>query len=66
MRDSIVSDNGLSPIRRQAIILINAGLLSIGSLESNLHEILIKIQNISIHLKLSSAKRQLFCPGGED
>ena len=28
----IASDNGLSPIRRQAIILTNAGLLSIGPL----------------------------------
>ena len=40
---SIGSDNGLSPIRRQAIIWTNAGLLSIGPLETNFSEILIKI-----------------------
>ena len=43
-RVSIGSDNGLSPTRRQAIILTNAGLLSIGSLETNFSEFLIKIQ----------------------
>ena len=32
------SDNGLSPIRRQAIFLTNAGLLSIGPLGTNLSE----------------------------
>ena len=42
---SIGSDNGLPPIRRQAIIWTNAGLLSIGPLGINLSEILIKIQN---------------------
>ena len=41
---SICSDNGLSPIRRQAIILTNAGLLPIGSLGTNFSEFLIKIQ----------------------
>ena len=40
---SIGSDNGLSPIRRQAISLNNAGLLSIGPLGTNFGEILIKI-----------------------
>ena len=30
------SDNGLSPVRRQAIIWTNAGLLSIGTLGTNL------------------------------
>ena len=34
-RVSIGSDNGLSPIRRQAIIWSNGGLLSIGSLGAN-------------------------------
>ena len=38
----IDSDNGLSPVRRQAIIQTNAGLLSIGTL-GNFIEILIKI-----------------------
>ena len=37
------SDNGLSPGRRQAIIWTNAGILSIGSLGTNLSEILIEI-----------------------
>ena len=39
------SDKGLSSGRRQAIIYSNAGLLLIGSLGSNLSELLIKIQN---------------------
>ena len=45
-RVSIGSDNGLSPIRRQAIIKTIAGLLSIGPLGTNFSESLIKIQNI--------------------
>ena len=67
-RVSIGSDNGLSPIRRQAIILTNAGLLSIGPLGINFSEISIKIRSFSfmkMHLKLSSAKRRPFCPGGD-
>ena len=43
----IASDNGLSPIRRQAIILNNAGLLLIGSLGAIFSEILIKIHQLS-------------------
>ena len=39
----IGSDNGLLPGQRQAIILTNAGILSIGSLGTNLSENLIKI-----------------------
>ena len=42
-RVSIGSDNGLSPIRRQAIIQTNAGLLSIGPLGTNFSEISTKI-----------------------
>ena len=38
---SIGSDNGLSPIQRQAIIWTNAGLLSIGHLGTIFSEILI-------------------------
>ena len=63
------SDNGLSPIRHQAIIWTNAGLLSIGPLGTNFSEILIKIQNFSftkMHVKRSSAKWQPFCPWGEE
>ena len=40
-RVSIGLDNGLSLIRRQAIIRTNAGLLSIGPLGTNFSEILI-------------------------
>ena len=48
---SIGSDNGLSPIRRQGVILTSAGLLSIGSLGSNLSE----FSNFSIsHQRFSS------------
>ena len=43
----IGSDNGLAPIRRQAIISTNAGLLSIGPFGTNFSEILITIQNFS-------------------
>ena len=39
----IVSDNDLSPGRRQAIIWINVGILLIGSLGTNFSEILIEI-----------------------
>ena len=66
---SIGSGNGFSPIRRQAIIWTNAGLFSIGPLGTNCSEILIKIQNFSfmtMHLKISSAKWQPFCPRGDE
>ena len=66
---SIGSDNGFSPVRRQAIIWTNAGLLSIGPLGTNFSEILIKIQNFPItkmHLEISSAKRRPFCSGGDE
>ena len=62
----IVSDNGLSPVRRQAIIWTNAGILLIGPLGTSFSEILIGIQTFSfkkLHLKTSSAKRRLFCLG---
>ena len=39
----IGSDNGLSPVRRQAITWTNAGLLSIGPLGTNFSENLINI-----------------------
>ena len=63
---NIGSDNGLSPVRRQAIIWTNAGILSIGPLGTNVSEILIGIQTFSfkkLHLKTSSAKWRLFCLG---
>ena len=62
----IVSDNGLSPGRRQAIIWNNAGILLIGTLGTNFNEILIEILTFSfkkMRLKVSSAKRQPLCRG---
>ena len=62
----IVSDNGLSPGRRQTIIWTNTGILSIGPLGTNFNEILIEIQIFSskkTHLKMSPGKRRLFCLG---
>ena len=62
----IVSDNGLSPGRHQAIIWTNAGILLIGPLGTNFSEILIGIQTFSfmkMHLKMSSAKWRQFCLG---
>ena len=68
-RVSIGSDNGLSPIRRQAIIWTNAGILSIGPLWTNFSEIRIEIHNFSfmrMHLKISSVKWRPFCPGEDE
>ena len=62
----IGSDNGLSPGRRQVIILTTAGLLLIGPLGTNANEILIEIHAFSLkemHLKMSSGKRRPFCLG---
>ena len=66
-RVSIGLYNGLSPIRCQAIILTNSGLLSIAALGTISSEILIKIQNFSfkkINWKMLSAKWKTFCPWG--
>ena len=52
---------------RRIRIWTSAGLLSIEPLGTNIIVILIKIQNFSftkMHLKISSAKWQPFCPGG--
>ena len=60
---SIVSDNGLSPSRRQAIIWTNAGILLIGPLGTNFSENLFRIQIFSfkkMHLKMSSGKCRPF------
>ena len=59
----ICSDNGLSPGRRQAMILTNVGILLMRPLGINLSEILIKINTFSfkkMHSKTSSAKWSLF------
>ena len=53
------SDNGLSPGRRQAIILTNAGILLTGPLATKLSEILFQIRMFSfkkMHLKMSPGK----------
>ena len=42
------SDNGLSPIRRQAIISTNAGQLAIGPLRTIFDELSIKLKTFSI------------------
>ena len=58
--------NGLSPIRRQAIIYTDAVLLSIGPSGTKYREILVKIQNFSFtktHLKISFMKWRPFYPG---
>ena len=62
----IGSDSGLSPIRRQSIIWINAGILLIGTLGTNFSEILIQIHpfsNKKMHLKMSYGKWRPFCLG---
>ena len=62
---TIGSDNGLSPGRRQAIILTNAGILLNGPLWTNFSEILIEISTFSfkkMRLKVSSAKWRPCCP----
>ena len=64
--DSIVADNGLSPIPRQAIIWTNVGISLIGSLRTKSSEILIEILRVSfrkMRLKGSSAKWRPFCLG---
>ena len=56
---NIVSDNGLSPGRSQAIIWTNAGILLIGPLGTIFSENLVKISTfpfMKTRLKVSSAK----------
>ena len=63
---SIVSDNGLSPRRRQAIIWTNARILLIGPLGTNSSEIIIGNWLFwfkNMRLKMSSGKWRPFCPG---
>ena len=58
--------NGLSPGRRQAIILTNAGILLIGPLGTNLSEILSEIETFSfmkMPLKMLSGKWWPSCLG---
>ena len=63
---SIGSDNGLSPVRRQAIIRTNAGILLIRPLGTNFSEFLVEFLIFSfkkMRLKVSSAKKRPFCLG---
>ena len=63
---TIVSDNGLSPGRHQAIIWINAGILLIGPLGTKFSEIVNVIHTFSLkkmHLIISSGKWRSFCLG---
>ena len=61
----IGSDDGLSPVRCQAIIWTNDGVLLIKPLGTNYSEILIEMQTLSckkMHLKMSSGKCPPFYP----
>ena len=63
---TIVSDNGLSPDRRQAIIWNNDGKLLFGPMGRNFREILIESYTFSfkkMHLKMSSGKWRSSCLG---
>ena len=65
-RVRIGSDDGLSPIWHQAIILSRVGLLSNGHVRTKFSEIVIKIENYSftkMHLNILSVKWRPFCPG---
>ena len=58
-------DNGLSPVRRQAFIWINAGIYLIRPLGTNFNDIWIKVQIFSltkIDMEMS-AQCRLFCLG---
>ena len=62
----IGSDNGLAPVRRQAIIWTNDGILLIEHLGTYFSQILIGIQIFSftkMRLKMSSGKWRSFCLG---
>ena len=67
-RVGIGSDNGLSPIRRQAIIYTNAVVLSIGPLRTISSDFLLKIHFsfTKIHVKISFAKWRLSYSGWEE
>ena len=58
----IVSGNGLSPRRRQSIIITSVGILLIRNFIANVSEILSEIHT-SMFLKMSSAKWRQFGPG---
>ena len=62
----IGSDNGLLPVRREAIIWTNAGILLIWPSWTNFNEMLIEIHAFSfkkMHLTMTSGKGRPFCLG---
>ena len=59
----IVSDNGLSPGRRQAIVWTNVAILLIEPLGTNFSEILITFSVKKMHLKMLSGNWRPFCLG---
>ena len=66
---SIGSGNVLSPIRRQAIILTNAPLLSTGPLGTNFSEIRIGFFSFSFTKRISNCRLPAwrpFCSGGDE
>ena len=66
---SIGSDNGLSPIWRQAINWTNADIVAMSPQRTYFNEILFEIQIFSfrkMRLNMSSAKWLPFCPGAEE
>ena len=62
---SIVSGNGLLPVRRQAITWTNAGLLSNRHMGTNFSEIWIRILSFSFK-KIHTPEWRPFCPGGDE
>ena len=63
--NSIGSDNGLLPGRRQAIIWINVRMMSICTWGTHFNEISSEIHTFSftkMHLKMLCVKWQQFCP----
>ena len=61
-RVNVGSNNGLSPIRCQAITWTNVGLLSIGLLGTNFSEIQIGTSFTKMRLKCRLPKWRPFCP----
>ena len=60
--DIIGSGNGLSPVRRQAIIWNNAGLLSIGPMGTNFSKI--RIANLSFFIQENAFENVVCQIGG--
>ena len=65
-RVSIVSGNGLSSVRRQAITWTNAGLLSFGPFGTNFSEIWIEIRNLYSWKRILKWRLRHFVQGCEN